>query len=70
MVGVSGEIVEFSAPLGACRLGTVALKFLMSRAGYVDSLFKSLLPDTAANEFGPICKKNHDCTCMVQTKVC
>ena len=28
----------------------------MSRAGYVDGLFKSLLPDTAANEFGPICK--------------
>ncbi len=28
----------------------------MSRAGYVDSLFKSLLPDPAANEFGPICK--------------
>src|SRR5665213_1352750 len=28
----------------------------LSRAGYVDSLFKSLLPDTAANEFGPVCK--------------
>jgi type I restriction enzyme, R subunit len=28
----------------------------LSRAGYVDSLFKSLLPDAAANEFGPICK--------------
>jgi type I restriction enzyme R subunit len=28
----------------------------LSRAGYVDSLFKSLLPDTAANEFGPLCK--------------
>ena len=28
----------------------------LSRAGYVDNLFKSLLPDTAANEFGPICK--------------
>jgi|ERR1039458_5864261 hypothetical protein len=28
----------------------------LSRAGYVDRLFKSLLPDTAANEFGPICK--------------
>lgn len=28
----------------------------LSRAGYVDSLFKSLLPDTAANEFGPTCK--------------
>ena len=28
----------------------------LSRAGYVDGLFKSLLPDTAANEFGPICK--------------
>src|ERR1022692_56259 len=28
----------------------------LSRAGYVDSLFKSLLPDVAANEFGPICK--------------
>ena len=28
----------------------------LSRAGYVDSLFKSLLPDTAAAEFGPICK--------------
>jgi len=22
----------------------------------VDGLFKSLLPDTAANEFGPVCK--------------
>lgn len=28
----------------------------LSRAGYVDSLFKSLLPDTAANEFSPVCK--------------
>ena len=28
----------------------------LSRAGYVDGLFKSLLPDTAANEFGPVCK--------------
>jgi type I restriction enzyme R subunit len=28
----------------------------LSRAGYVDRLFKSLLPDLAANEFGPICK--------------
>jgi type I restriction enzyme, R subunit len=28
----------------------------LSRAGYVDNLFKSLLPDAAANEFGPICK--------------
>src|SRR5260370_14599609 len=28
----------------------------LSRAGYVDSLFKSLLPDIAANEFGPVCK--------------
>ena len=28
----------------------------LSRAGYVDNLFKSLLPDVAANEFGPICK--------------
>ncbi len=28
----------------------------LSRAAYVDSLFKSLLPDTAANEFGPVCK--------------
>ena len=28
----------------------------LSRAGYVDRLFKSLLPDTVANEFGPICK--------------
>ena len=28
----------------------------LSRAGYVDSLFKSLLPDAAANEFGPVCK--------------
>jgi type I restriction enzyme R subunit len=28
----------------------------LSRAGYVDNLFKSLLPDVAANEFGPVCK--------------
>lgn len=28
----------------------------LSRAGYVDDLFKSLLPDIAANEFGPMCK--------------
>jgi type I restriction enzyme R subunit len=28
----------------------------LSRAGYVDGLFKSLLPDAAANEFGPVCK--------------
>ena len=28
----------------------------LSRAGYVDGLFKSVLPDTAANEFGPVCK--------------
>ena len=28
----------------------------LNRAGYVDSLFKSLLPDVAANEFGPVCK--------------
>ncbi len=28
----------------------------LSRAGYLDGLFKSLLPDAAANEFGPICK--------------
>ena len=28
----------------------------LSRAGYVDSLFKSLLPDAAAGEFGPTCK--------------
>lgn len=28
----------------------------LSRAGYVDSMFKSLLPDTAANEFSPVCK--------------
>lgn len=28
----------------------------LSRAGYVDSLFKSLLPDAAATEFGPVCK--------------
>ena len=28
----------------------------LSRAGYVDSLFKSLLPDTVANEFSPVCK--------------
>jgi type I restriction enzyme R subunit len=28
----------------------------LSCAGYVDGLFKSLLPDTAANEFGPVCK--------------
>jgi len=28
----------------------------MSRARYLDGLFKSLLPDTAANEFGPMCK--------------
>src|SRR5205823_6342920 len=28
----------------------------LSHAGYVDSLFKSLLPDAAANEFGPVCK--------------
>jgi len=28
----------------------------LSRAGYLDGLFKSLLPDTAANEFGPLCK--------------
>jgi type I restriction enzyme, R subunit len=28
----------------------------LNRAGYVDSLFKSLLPDTAANEFSPVCK--------------
>ena len=28
----------------------------LSRAGYLDGLFKSLLPDTAANEFGPVCK--------------
>jgi type I restriction enzyme R subunit len=28
----------------------------LSRAGFLDSLFKSLLPDTAANEFGPLCK--------------
>ncbi len=27
-----------------------------SRAGYVDNLFKSLLPDPSANEFGPFCK--------------
>jgi type I restriction enzyme, R subunit len=28
----------------------------LSRAGYVDSLFKSLLPDAAANQFGALCK--------------
>jgi type I restriction enzyme R subunit len=28
----------------------------LSRAGYVDGLFKSLLPDAAANEFSPACK--------------
>ena len=28
----------------------------LSRASYVDSMFKSLLPDTTANEFSPICK--------------
>jgi type I restriction enzyme R subunit len=28
----------------------------LSRAGYVDSLFKSLLPDPSATEFGPVCK--------------
>jgi type I restriction enzyme R subunit len=28
----------------------------LSRAGYVDNLFKSLLPDPSANEFGPVCK--------------
>ena len=28
----------------------------LSRAGYIDSLFKSLLPDAAAAEFGPIYK--------------
>jgi len=28
----------------------------LSRAGYLDRLLKSLLPDTAANEFGSICK--------------
>jgi type I restriction enzyme, R subunit len=28
----------------------------LSRAGYLDGLFKSLLPDAAANEFGPVCK--------------
>jgi len=28
----------------------------LSRAGYVDSLFKSLLPDPTATEFGPVCK--------------
>jgi type I restriction enzyme R subunit len=28
----------------------------LSRAGYVDNLFKSLLPDAAASEFGPTCK--------------
>jgi type I restriction enzyme R subunit len=28
----------------------------LNLAGYVDKLFKSLLPDATANEFGPICK--------------
>jgi type I restriction enzyme R subunit len=28
----------------------------LSRAGYADNLFKSLLPDPTANEFGPVCK--------------
>ena len=28
----------------------------ISLAGYVDRLFKSLLPDATANEFGPMCK--------------
>lgn len=28
----------------------------LNRAGYVSSLFKSLLPDPSATEFGPVCK--------------
>jgi type I restriction enzyme R subunit len=28
----------------------------LNLAGYVDKMFKSLLPDASANEFGPVCK--------------